>query len=88
MPRPLHVILGDQTAKKLDELTAVLEENKTSLVHRLIREEWQRQRELQPPFTNTTLTPGDVTHTADELVAEVERGLVGRHAVFQPGGMV
>lgn len=44
MPRPLHVILGDQTAQKLDEITIVTEESKTAVVARLIRDEWERER--------------------------------------------
>lgn len=41
----LHVILGPQTATKLDEIAIVTEESKTAIVARLIREEWDRERE-------------------------------------------
>ena len=40
---PLHVRLGPRTAKMLEELVAVLEEGKTPLIHRLIRDEHDRQ---------------------------------------------
>lgn len=75
MSRPLHVILGDQTAKKLDEIAQATEENKTALIHRLIREEWQRQRELQPPVI-ATVSQGEwllADLAAGEISGEVAR---------------
>ena len=83
MPRPLHVILGDQTAKKLDEIALVTEESKTSLVARLIREEWERQREKfagQPiqtgPFPDSVYVGGlvDPADVSREVAFQVARG--------------
>jgi predicted transcriptional regulator len=82
MARALHINLGDQTAKKLDELSMVLEENKTALVSRLIREEWQRQRELQPPVIATGPRAGDTTllDVAEALAGSAE----ARARIFSP----
>lgn len=41
----LHAVIGDQTTKKLEDILQVTEENRTTLIARLIREEWERQRE-------------------------------------------
>lgn len=70
----LHVLLGTQTAKKLDEICQVTEESKTSLVARLIREEWDRQREKVPPIYITGMDPAaSATEIAERVAMEARR---------------
>jgi hypothetical protein len=75
MARALHINLGDQTAKKLDELSLVLEENKTALVSRLIREEWERERTKVAPIVQTGPFPDSVYVGGNVDPAEVSREL-------------
>lgn len=72
----LHVILGPQTATKLDEIAQVTEESKTALVHRLIREEWARQRDAYVAPIATSPPRFDPANVGD------------RGAVFQPASRV
>lgn len=75
----LHVVLGPQTSTKLEEIAQVTEESKTALVHRLIREEWERQRALytnQPVKVDVDITRFNPPSPAD------------RDRVFVAGGPV
>lgn len=79
----LHVIIGDLTANKLDDILLVTEETKTGLVARLIREEWEREREkfsARPiqtgPFPDSVYVGGlvDPADVSRELAFQVARG--------------
>lgn len=79
----LHVIIGDLTANKLDDILQVTEETKTGLIARLIREEWERERTKvagQPiqtgPFPDSVYVGGliDPADVGREIAFQVARG--------------
>lgn len=83
----LHVIIGDLTANKLDEILQVTEETKTGLIARLIREEWERERaKVAPivqagPFPDSVYVGGlvDPADVSRELAFQTARGAERRH---------